>query len=320
MWDRQTSGLNHEGEFMSDKNNDLADTSAVEPILEELTDDAAVEEASDKPLAKAGKRSAKAIREAEETEAKEERKASQDDETEVKKGPKPKTRNLLERKSKRYQEQAAKIDQSKLYDLSEAVKLAIDTAKVNFDPTCELHVRLNVDPRQAEQNIRGNLTLPNGTGKSVRVAVLVDDDTAKKATAAGADIAGETVILENLSKEIIDFDVLVATPKLMPKLGKFARLLGPKGLMPNPKLGTVTEDFETAIKESKAGKVEYRVDAQGIIHMAVGKISFGTKKLEENIDHTIQIIKSVRPANLKGNYIESIYITSSMGPSIRLSQ
>ena len=179
-----------------------------------------------------------------------------------------------------------------------------------------MHFRLGVDPRQADQNIRATVTLPAGTGKDVRVAVFAPLDLAKAAKAAGADIAEDEEFTKRLDKEQLDFDVLISTPQYMPKLGKYARLLGPKGLMPNPKAGTVTTDIEKAVKEAKAGKIEYRVDKQAIVHVGLGKISFGTDKLMENINAFVESLKAQKPASIKGQYVKSVYISTTMGPSI----
>ena len=182
----------------------------------------------------------------------------------------------------------------------------------------EAHVRLGVDPRQADQNIRATLVLPHGNGKTVRVAVFAPIDVCKTAKAAGADIAEDEEFLRQLDKGTIDFDVLISTPQYMPKLGKYARLLGPKGLMPNPKAGTVTTDIEKAVKEAKAGKVEYRVDKQSIVHIGLGKTSFTPKQLLENAEAFFESLKNQKPASLKGTYVKSVYLTTTMGPSIQI--
>ncbi|MBR3320181.1 50S ribosomal protein L1 [Candidatus Saccharibacteria bacterium] len=222
----------------------------------------------------------------------------------------------MERRSKNYRKAAEKLEKGKVYTLAEAMKLAVETNPVKFDATVEAHVRLGVDPRQADQNIRTTVVLPNGNGKTVRVAVFAPADVAKKAKEAGADIAEDVEFLKRLDKGEIAFDVLVSTPQYMPKLGKYARMLGPKGLMPNPKAGTVTMDIEKAVKEAKAGKVEYRVDKQSIVHIGLGKVSFGADKLLENANVFFDSLKSQKPASLKGNYVKSVYITTTMGPSI----
>lgn len=271
-------------------------------------------------VAKAGKRSAKALAEAEEKAAKEERKATGET-TEAESKPKhvQKTRSKLERASKAYRKAAESIDKTKEYSLKEALDLATKTSTTKFDGTVELHVRLGVDPKQADQNIRETLVLPQGTGRSVRVAVFAEADDVSIAKKAGADVAGADEFLQQLDKGTIDFDVLIATPTVMAKLGKYARVLGPKGLMPNPKSGTVTKDVEKAIQQAKAGKVELRVDETGIVHLGIGKVSFGTDKLLENAQAVFATLKSAKPSSVKGNYVVSIYATTTMGPSIKVA-
>lgn len=274
-----------------------------------------------KATAKAGKRSAKAIAEVEEKQAKEARKVSEKaGETEPKPKPivKP-SRTRLERAGKKLRKASELVDRSKEYTLIEAIELAIKTSPVTFDATVEMHINLNVDPRHADQNVRDSLVLPNGSGKNVRVAVFAEADDIAKAKKAGADIAGSDEFLQQLDKGVIDFDVLVATPTVMAKLGKYARILGPKGLMPNPKSGTVTADVTKAVTEAKAGRVEYRVDSAGIVHLGVGKVSFGTEKLQANTQAVLASIRTNKPASIKGAYIQSIFVTTTMGPSIRLS-
>lgn len=251
-------------------------------------------------VAKAGKRSAKAIAEAEEKVAKEDRKAAATDATEAPKAPKPKTRTRLERAGKKLREAAKLVEADKQYSIKEALELATKTSTTKFDATVELHINLNVDPRQADQNIRDNLVLPSGTGKTVRV-VVADDDLLKK-----------------LDKGIIEFDVLVATPDFMPKLGKYARVLGPKGLMPNPKSGTVTTDTDKAVAEAKAGRVEFRVDSTGIVHLGIGKVSFGADKLLANAQAVFASIKAAKPSSIKGIYVKNITVSSTMGPGIKV--
>ncbi|MBO4276212.1 50S ribosomal protein L1 [Candidatus Saccharibacteria bacterium] len=271
-------------------------------------------------FAKSGKKSKKHIEEVKAEEArqarKEERKAEEAAAAEKPKGAKPVTRPKLERRGKKYQEAYKLIEKGKNYSLKEAVELAIKTSPVKFDAALEAHVRLGVDPRQADQNIRTTIVLPNGSGKTVRVAVFAPLDVCKAAKAAGADIAEDEEFLKQLDKGVIDFDVLISTPTYMPKLGKYARLLGPKGLMPNPKAGTVTMDVEKAVKESKAGKVEYRVDKQSIVHIGLGKVSFGADKLLENANTFFESLRAQKPASLKGTYVKSVFITTTMGPSI----
>ena len=268
-----------------------------------------------KTVAKAGKRSAKAIAEAEMKHEKEEKKAVKEASLAPKKSVKP-TRSILERRGKNYKKVAVLVDKTKNYNLEDAVKLAIDTSATKFDSTVELHINLNVDPRHADQNIRDSIILPSGTGNAVRVAVFAEDKQAADAKKAGADIVGSDDFLKLLDKEQLDFDVLISTPALMAKLGKYARLLGPKGLMPNPKSGTVTPDVAKAVSQAKAGKVEYRVDSTGIVHMGIGKVSFGADKVKANFDAVLANIKSNKPNSIKGSYIKAVHLTTSMGPSI----
>ncbi len=272
-------------------------------------------------FAKSGKKSKKHIEEVKAEEERQARKAENKalaEAADKPKGAAPVTRPKIERRGKNYQEKAKLIEKGKIYSLAEALDLAAKTNPSKFDATVEAHVRLGVDPRQADQNIRATVVLPHGNGKTVRVAVFAPLDEAKKAAAAGADIAEDEEFLKRLEKGELDFDVLISTPAYMPKLGKFARLLGPKGLMPNPKAGTVTADLEKAVKESKAGKVEYRVDKQAIIHIGLGKASFGQDKLLDNANTFFDSLKAHRPASLKGNYVKSIFITTSQGPSIEV--
>ena len=256
---------------MSDKdvkNEDIE--SKVEKQVENTEEKALEESVQEESFAKAGKRSKKQVEAAkaeEERQARKEERKAEEAKGEIKAGPKPITRSRLERRGKKYQEVHKKIEKNKAYPLAEAVKLAIETSPVKFDATLEMHFRLGVDPRQADQNIRATVSLPAGTGKTIRVAVFAPLDIAKKAKDAGADIAEDDEFLQRLDKEQIDFDVLIATPQYMAKLGKYARLLGPKGLMPNPKAGTVTNEVEKAVSEAKAGKIEYRVDKQAIVNV-----------------------------------------------------
>ena len=274
------------------------------------------EAVAEEKYAKAGKKSKKHVEEVKAEAERQARKAEAAAAPEKVSGPKPVTRSRLERRGKNYREAYAKVEKGKAYSLKEAVELAIATSPVKFDATLEMHFRLGVDPRQADQNIRSTVTLPAGTGKDIRVAVFAPLDVCKAAKAAGADIAEDEEFTKRLEKEQLDFDVLISTPQYMPKLGKFARLLGPKGLMPNPKSGTVTTDIEKAVKEAKAGKIEYRVDKQAIVHVGLGKVSFGADKLMENINAFTESLKSQKPASIKGQYVKSVYMTTSMGPSI----
>ena len=266
-------------------------------------------------IAKAGKRSAKAIAETEAKEAKEERKKSTESNESAPAKPTSKpSRSRAERRSKLFKKSLEQIEVGKNYSVEEAVKLAKSTSYVKFDATVELHVNLSVDPKHADQNVRDNLVLPNGTGKTVKIAVLSDDEASAKA--AGADQYNAEEITGKLDKGVIDFDILIAAPSQMPKLGKYARTLGPRGLMPNPKSGTVSNDISKAVAEAKAGRVEYRVDSTGIVHLGVGKVSFDENKLIENIQAVLLSIKSNKPASVKGAYVKAIHMTTTMGPSL----
>lgn len=221
---------------------------------------------------------------------------------------------------KKYTESAKLIDRSKQYEVDEAVKLVKESAKAKFDETVELHVRLGVDPRHADQQVRGAVILPNGTGKDVRVLVLANADKIKEAEAAGADYAGGEELVNKIQTENwFDFDVVIATPDMMGIAGRIARILGPKGLMPNPKSGTVTMDVAKAISEIKSGKVEYRVDKAAIIHTPVGKASFDQEKLAENINVLMEAIAKAKPSSAKGTYIKSISLASTMGPGVYIN-
>jgi large subunit ribosomal protein L1 len=282
----------------------------------------AVEAKEEVATAKAGKRSAKALAEADEEAERQARKEAGDtsnadgEEEALPKGPKPVTRPLIERRGKSYQKVAALVEKGKSYTLAEAIELAVQTNPSKFDGSVEAHIRLNVDPRQADQNVRATVSLPNGTGKTIRVAVFAPEGDHKAATAAGADFVGDEEFLAQLDKEAIEFDVLIATPQYMPRLGKYARLLGPRGLMPNPKAGTVATDVAKAVSEAKAGKVEYRVDKQAIVHLSIGKVSFGAEKLAENAKAFFDSLTAQKPTNLKGGYVKSISISTSQGPGI----
>lgn len=275
-----------------------------------------------KAKAKAGKRSAKAVAEAEAKDEKEERKAARaESEQENEDKPKPPvtpTRSRLERRGKQFRKLAELIEVGKTYAASEAVELAKKTNSTKFDATVELHVRLGVDPRHADQNIRDNLVLPAGTGKTVRIAVLADVDDAAAALKAGADVAGIDEVLKDLDKGLINFDTLIATPTQMSKLGKYARTLGSRGLMPNPKSGTVTTDVASAVKQAKAGRVEYRVDSTGIVHLGIGKVSFTKEQLAENLEAILTSIRANKPSSVKGNYFKAAHLATTMGPSIKL--
>lgn len=222
---------------------------------------------------------------------------------------------------KKYIESVKLIDRSALYTPSEALELSVKTAKAKFDETVELHVRLGVDPRHADQQVRGAVVLPHGTGKTVRVLVFAKGEKAKEAEAAGADFVGADELVQKIQGENwFDYDVVVATPDMMGVVGRLGKVLGPKGLMPNPKSGTVTMDVTKAINEIKSGKVEYRLDKTNIIHLGFGKVSFGTDKLAENYDTIMNAIIKAKPAAAKGQYIKSVAVTTTMGPSIFVNQ
>ena len=276
-------------------------------------------------FAKSGKRSAKADAEAKEKAEKEARKEAgdttpQDPEAEArtKRGPAPVTRPRIDRRGKKYQAAAKLVDTQTVYALTDALDLAVKTNPAKFDASVEVHVRLGVDPRQADQNIRATVSLPNGTGKTIRVAVFAPESEHAAAKKAGADVIGDEDFLKQLDKEVLDFDTLIATPQYMPKLGKYARLLGPRGLMPNPKAGTVATDVAKAVTEAKAGKVEYRVDKQAIVHLSIGKVSFGAEKLRQNADAFFASLQAQKPTGLKGSYVKTTAISTTQGPGIKI--
>ncbi len=223
------------------------------------------------------------------------------------------------KKGKHYTDSLKLYDRSKAYEAAEAIDLAVQTAKAKFDETIEISVKLGVDPRHADQQVRGVVVLPNGTGKTVRVLVIAKGAKADEAKAAGADIVGAEEIIQKIQGGWFDFDTCVTTPDMMGQVGRLGKLLGPKGLMPTPKSGTVTMDLTKAIHDIKAGKVEYRVDKTAIIHCPIGKKSFGAEKLKENLAVLMDAIIKARPAAAKGTYLKSIVISSTMGPGIKVS-
>ena len=221
---------------------------------------------------------------------------------------------------KNYQDSQKILDRSKQYDSAEAFALCVQTAKAKFDETVELHIRLGVDSRHADQQVRGAIVLPNGTGKNVRVCVFAKGDNAKAAEEAGAEIVGAEELVQKIQSEnFMDFDVVIATPDMMGLVGRLGKVLGPRGLMPNPKAGTVTMDVAKAVAEAKAGKIEYRLDKTNIIHCPIGKASFGAEKLGENFDALIGAVVKAKPAAAKGQYIKSCVISTTMGPGIRIN-
>lgn len=222
------------------------------------------------------------------------------------------------KRGKKYLEAAKLYDKNTLYVVEEALGLVKKTSFTKFDASVEVAFRLNLDPRQADQNLRGAIVLPHGTGKTQRVVVIAEGEKIKEAEAAGADRAGDNELIEDISKGWLDFDVLVATPSMMGKLGKLGRVLGPKGLMPNPKTGTVTMDVAKAVEEIKNGKIEYRTDKVGNIHAPIGKVSFDVQKLNDNLHTLYQQLMRIKPNTVKGTYVKNITVSSSMGPGIKV--
>lgn len=222
--------------------------------------------------------------------------------------------------SKRYEEAKKLVETGKVYEVNEALTLVEKMPKAKFDESVEMHIKLGVDSRQADQQVRGVVVLPNGTGKNVKVLVIANDAKAEEAKAAGADfVGGEEMVQKIQTENWFDYDVVVATPDMMAKLGRVAKLLGPKGLMPNPKAGTVTMDVVKAVKDIKAGKIEYRLDKTNIIHCPIGKVSFGTEKLTENFNTLLGAILKAKPAAAKGTYVKSLAISTTMGPGIKIN-
>lgn len=225
---------------------------------------------------------------------------------------------MAKKHGKLYREAAAKIDRTNLYTPAEAVKLVKDSAHKKFDETVEVHFRLGVDTRKADQNIRGSISLPHGTGKSVRVAVFAEGEKAREAEEAGADVIGSDELVAQIQAGEINFDAAIATPPMMAKVGRIGKILGPRGLMPNPKLGTVTMDVAKMVAELKAGRVEYRADRYGICHVPMGRVSFDDQKLIENYAALYTEILRVKPASAKGKYVKSISMSSTMGPGVKV--
>ncbi len=267
-------------------------------------------------FAKAGKRSVKAVQEKTALVAKEAKKADTTSDQPPKIVPK-KNRTKLEKRSKKYRQIAELVDKSKVYELDEAMTLVKKLNPTKFNATIELHIALNVDPKHADQNIRDNLVLPFGNGKILKVGVFSDDEESAKQ--AGADFYGLDTIINMIEKNNLEFEILITTPNQMPKLAKYAKILGPKGLMPNPKSGTVATDLSRAITEVKKGKIEYRVDSYGIIHLALAKADFPENHIQENLLAVMTSIKNNKPQSVKSNYIKSVYLTTTMGPAIKLN-
>ena len=226
----------------------------------------------------------------------------------------------MKKRSKKYVEALAKVEKGKAYTVDEAVKLVKETSTTKFDGSVEVAIRLNVDTKKADQQLRGAIVLPKGTGKTTRVIVIAKGEAATKAKEAGADYVGDVDLLQKIEKENwFDFDTMIATPDMMPLLGKLGRVLGPKGVMPNPKTGTVTMDPAKAVADAKAGRVEYRTDSFGNVHAVIGKVSFSEEDLKENLNAFVSTIMKIRPASVKGDYVKNIAITSTMGPGIKIS-
>ncbi len=220
---------------------------------------------------------------------------------------------------KKYVESAKLLNKSNLYDVAEALDLVVKTGKAKFDETVELHVRLGVDGRHADQQVRGAVVLPNGTGKNVRALVFCKEDKVQAALDAGADYAGSDELIAKITGGWMDFDVVIATPDMMGVVGRLGKVLGPRGLMPNPKAGTVTPDVAKAVTEAKAGKIEYRLDKTNIIHCPIGKVSFGVEKLQENLEALMGAINAAKPAAAKGQYVRSCTVASTMGPGVKIN-
>jgi len=291
-----------------------------ETEIEEIADETA--EAKAERLTKAGKHSAKATREAEEEAERQaaklervEREAAGEEEP---KAPKRQLPNPLHQHGKKYRAARELVDRFKHYSLEEALELAAKTTTTKFDSSVEIHVNLGVDPRQADQMVRATVVLPHGTGKTIRVAVFVDGKLAEDAKTAGADIVGTEELLAAIEKGKLDFDLLIAQPSGMAVLGKVARILGPRGLMPNPKSGTVTQDVVKAVTDAKAGKIEFRIDKQAIIHQAVGKVGFKAEDLLENAQTFLSAVLKAKPAAGKGQYVKAVTVTTTMGPGIKV--
>jgi len=296
-----------------------ADVEIVADVTEDVESDE--REAAEPRTTKAGKRSSKAQREADAEAARKEAAAANKD-AKPEEAPKPPRKiqmpNPLKQHGKGYRKAADLIDRAKHYEIPEAVALAKHTATTKFDATVELHANLGVDPRQADQMVRATVVLPAGTGKKLRVAVLAPTDKHAAAKKAGADIVSDGDIIAKIEKGQLDFDVIIATPDMMAQLSKVAKVLGPRGLMPNPKSGTVAADVATAVTQAKAGRVEFRIDKQAIVHASIGKASFTVDQLEDNAKALIDAMMKAKPGAAKGTYMKAIALATSMGPGIKL--
>ena len=277
-------------------------------------------EADEAAFAKSGKRSRKSVIEKEAELAKQTRKTEAEDKPVAPKPkPVPPTRPKSERRGKKYKQVVKKVDIKKTYPAKEALALISQTATTKFDSSVEIVVSLGVDAKIADQNVRDFVILPAGLGKKIRVAVFADEQEAAEALKAGASVAGKEVFLQQLEKGLIDFDILITSPHLMASLSKYAKLLGPKGLMPNPKSGTITKDIVRATEEAQMGRVEYRVDEHGLVHLPIGKVSFSKDQLEENLMAIMKSIQNNKPNSLKNVYIQSVHISTTMGPSLKMA-
>lgn len=305
------------------KNEEIIEETPTEEVVEEVTEVEDVVEDTDteeEKFTKAGKHSKKAVTEAEEEEARKAKAAEAKDEepVRVEKVAVIHTPNMKKRFGKSYVASLEKVDRNNRYTLAEGLKLAKETSTVTFDASLELHFNLGVDPRQADQMVRASVVLPHGTGKSIRIAVVADEAGVTAAKKAGADLAGGEELIAKIAKGEMNFDKLIATPGMMPALGKLAKVLGPKGLMPNPKSGSVTADVATAVSEAKAGKVEFRIDKQAIVHQVIGKVSFSDEQLLENAKEIVNAVMKAKPSAAKGTYVKAISVASSMGPGVKL--
>ena len=295
----------------------MAEAKKVEKEVKEEVVEAAEEKAATKTAAKAGKRSTKAQAEVAQKEAKDAKKAEEAEKEPVKK---IKQKPRVKKYTKNQKAARELIESDRLYTLKEAVELLPKVSKTKFDASAEIHVTLNIDPRQADQIVRTSTSLPAGTGKTLKVAVIADEKQAEEAKKAGADMVDADSIIKDITKEKIAFDVLIATPDRMGELGKLAKVLGPKGLMPSPKNGTVTADTAKATEEFKKGKVEIKNDANGVVHAAFGKVSFKTEDLYTNIKAVVKALSVSKPSGVKGVFIRNIFVTASMSPSIKVDQ